>query len=79
MIIYIASPYSSYDVAPYLIPADTPPLDPQKHIPADELAVKWFGREDDGARIRRDYTWADHQAANQATLDEMAAAMGVKR
>ena len=25
------------------------------------------------------YTWADHQAASQATLDEIAAAMGVKR
>ena len=25
------------------------------------------------------YTWAEHQAANQATLDEIAAAMGVKR
>jgi hypothetical protein len=25
------------------------------------------------------YTWAEHQAANQATLDEIAAAMGMKR
>jgi hypothetical protein len=25
------------------------------------------------------YTWAEHQAANQATLDEIAAAMGAKR
>lgn len=65
--------------APYLIPADTPPLDPQKHIPVDELAVKWFRREDDGSQIRQDYTWAEHQAANQQTLDEIAAFVGVKR
>jgi ABC-type sugar transport system substrate-binding protein len=38
-----------------------------------------YSVESIGAQIRQDYTWAEHQAANQATLDEMAAAMGAKR
>lgn len=133
MIIYIASPYSSYDdkqaavnvqidAFAALRDAGHQPIAPllshyidERHPASYERWMQWcmtmvsvadlvvrlpgeskgadaevaearrrgipvvYGVESIGAQIRQDYTWAEHQAANQATLDEMAAFVGLQR
>lgn len=88
-----ANPGTVYEVtgdAPYTLTIDDvriphgdyPPINFDDHSHrniVDELSpLHWFGRENDGAQIRQDYTWQDFRREHLAQFEAMLAALPTK-
>lgn len=81
----VVNPGIVYDVVWHIPPDDYPPYQSTANavVQYRKNLLEYFGISEselgDGSQIRQDYTYVEHQAANQASLDEIAGAMGVQK